>query len=90
MKKTALLLPLLLLAACSTEDDVLPRVDTLAAPTDYIVSNKGALNKDFAATVAKNGDILKRFFPNAGFAVVTTPTRTLIRASPAPSSVTSL
>jgi lantibiotic leader peptide-processing serine protease len=72
LKKTALLLPLLLLAACSTEDDALPRVDTLAAPADYIVSNKGALNKDFASTVAKNGDTLKRFFPEAGFAVVTT------------------
>lgn len=65
-------MPLLLLAACSTEEDALPRLDTLAAPVDYIVSNRGALNKDFAATVAKNGDTLKRFFPDAGFAVVTT------------------
>jgi len=72
LKKAALLLPLLLMAACSTEEDALPRLDTLAAPVDYLVSNNGALNKNFAAAVAKNGDTLKRFFPDAGFAVVTT------------------
>ncbi len=73
MKKiVGLALPLLLLAACSTEEDALPKLNTLAAPTDYIVSNKGALAKNFGATVAKNGDNLKRFFPEAGFAVVST------------------
>lgn len=73
MKKiVGLALPLLLLAACSTEEDALPKLDTLAAPTDYIVSNRGALNKNFRETVAKNGDTLKQFFPKAGFAVVST------------------
>ncbi len=72
MKKTALLLPLLLMAACSTQNDALPKLGTLAAPSDYLVSNRGALNKNFRATVAKNGDTLKQFFPNAGFAVVKT------------------
>ncbi len=72
MKKIVVLsLPLLLLAACSTEE-VLPELNTLAAPADYIVSSRGALSKNFAATVAKNGDTLKRSFPAAGFAVVTT------------------
>lgn len=72
MKKAALLLPLLLVAACSTDEDALPTLGTLAAPTDYLVSNRGALNKNFAATVARNGDTLKQFFPDAGFALVTT------------------
>lgn len=72
MKKAALLLPLLLVAACSTDDAAPPALGTLAAPTDYLVSNRGALNKDFPATVARNGDTLKQFFPDAGFALVTT------------------
>lgn len=77
LKKTALLLsPLLLIAACSTDDALsdgaLPSLETLAAPTDYIVSKNGALAQNFRALVAKNGDTLKRFSPQAGFAVVTT------------------
>ena len=72
LKKLALLLlPVLFITACST-DDALPELSTLSTQTDYIISNQGALPKDFKATVAKNGDTLKRFFPEAGFAVVTT------------------
>lgn len=61
----------LVLAACSTVQES-GTLETQGVGRTYLVTSQGTLPGNFASVVAKNGDRLSSFAPQAGFAAVVT------------------
>lgn len=62
----------LVLAACSTVQEESGALETQGVGRTYLVTSQGTLPGNFAAVVARNGDRLSSFAPQAGFAAVVT------------------
>ena len=73
MRNTLLFgLGVFVLAGCGTQEQKSAPLSALSAPRTYIVSSATALPGDFSGFVKAQGDTLRAFKPEAGFASVTT------------------